>query len=91
MTGDPERMDGFTVKVSEAVCLGASFALSGICYYLYRKSRTTVNILDVSCGSFISSYFLHFSVSVFHKHVLYSMNTVHPYGLFLVFSGCSTL
>ncbi|KAM7400745.1 hypothetical protein PAMA_005098 [Pampus argenteus] len=39
-------MDGFTVKASEAVCLGASFALSGICYYLYRKSRKTVDKLD---------------------------------------------
>lgn len=39
-------MDGFTVKVSEAVCLGASFAFSGICYYLYRKSRTTADTLN---------------------------------------------
>ncbi|XP_029380483.1 mitochondrial ubiquitin ligase activator of nfkb 1-A [Echeneis naucrates] len=39
-------MEGFSVTVTEAVCLGASLALSGICYYFYRKSRTTVNKLD---------------------------------------------
>lgn len=46
VTGDPETMEGFSVGVPEAVCLGASLALSGICYYLYRKSRTTVDKLD---------------------------------------------
>lgn len=44
------EMDGFPVKITEAVCLGASLALSSICYYLYRKSRTTLDKLDVSCG-----------------------------------------
>lgn len=39
-------MDGFPVKITEAVCLGASLAFSGICYYLYRKSRTTLDELD---------------------------------------------
>ncbi|KAM6920077.1 mitochondrial ubiquitin ligase activator of nfkb 1-A isoform 1-T2 [Lycodopsis pacificus] len=39
-------MDGFPMEVTEAVCLGASLALSGICYYLYRKSRTTLDKLD---------------------------------------------
>ncbi|XP_072219148.1 mitochondrial ubiquitin ligase activator of nfkb 1-A [Leuresthes tenuis] len=39
-------MDGFTVTFTEAVCLGASFALSGIFYYLHKKSRTTVDKLD---------------------------------------------
>ncbi|XP_040910275.1 mitochondrial ubiquitin ligase activator of nfkb 1-A [Toxotes jaculatrix] len=39
-------MDGFPVRITEAVCFGASLALSGICYYLYRKSRTTVDKLD---------------------------------------------
>ncbi|XP_068196938.1 mitochondrial ubiquitin ligase activator of nfkb 1-A [Antennarius striatus] len=39
-------MEGFPVKVSEAVCLGASFAISGICYYLYVKSRAAVNHLN---------------------------------------------
>ncbi|XP_027141282.1 mitochondrial ubiquitin ligase activator of nfkb 1-A isoform X1 [Larimichthys crocea] len=39
-------MDGFPVKVTEAVCLGASLAISGICYYLYKKSRTTLDKLD---------------------------------------------
>ncbi|XP_054870581.1 mitochondrial ubiquitin ligase activator of nfkb 1-A isoform X2 [Amphiprion ocellaris] len=39
-------MDGFQVNLTEAVCLGASLALSGICYYVYRKSRTTVEDLD---------------------------------------------
>nr|XP_046265187.1 mitochondrial ubiquitin ligase activator of nfkb 1-A [Scatophagus argus] len=39
-------MDGFPVKVAEAVCLGTSLALSGICYYFYKKSRTTLDKLD---------------------------------------------
>ncbi|KAM9349528.1 mitochondrial ubiquitin ligase activator of nfkb 1-A [Symphorus nematophorus] len=39
-------MDGFPVTAPEVVCLGASLALSGICYYLYRKSRTTLDKLD---------------------------------------------
>ncbi|XP_039999911.1 mitochondrial ubiquitin ligase activator of nfkb 1-A [Xiphias gladius] len=39
-------MDGFPVRITEAVCLGTSLALSGICYYLYRKSRSTVDKLD---------------------------------------------
>ena len=49
VTGDSEAMEGFPVKITEAVCLGTSLALSGICYYLYRKSRSTVDKLDVSC------------------------------------------
>ncbi|XP_070701305.1 mitochondrial ubiquitin ligase activator of nfkb 1-A [Pempheris klunzingeri] len=39
-------MDGFPLKISEAVCLGSSLALTGICYYLYKKSRTTLDKLD---------------------------------------------
>lgn len=39
-------MDGFPVKITEAVVLGSSLALSGICYYLYRKSRVTLDKLD---------------------------------------------
>ncbi|XP_035526473.1 mitochondrial ubiquitin ligase activator of nfkb 1-A [Morone saxatilis] len=39
-------MDGFPVKVTEAVCLGASLTLSGLFYYLYKKTRTTVHKLD---------------------------------------------
>ncbi|XP_026169302.1 mitochondrial ubiquitin ligase activator of nfkb 1-A [Mastacembelus armatus] len=39
-------MDGFPLSITEALCLGSSLALSGICYYLYRKSRTTVDKLD---------------------------------------------
>ncbi|KAL7387265.1 hypothetical protein ABVT39_021040 [Epinephelus coioides] len=39
-------MDGLPVTMTEAVCLGASLALSGVCYYLYRKSRTTLDKLD---------------------------------------------
>ncbi|CAJ1072124.1 mitochondrial ubiquitin ligase activator of nfkb 1-A [Xyrichtys novacula] len=39
-------MDGFSLKVSEAVCLGASLGFSCICYYVYRKSRKTLNKLD---------------------------------------------
>lgn len=30
----------------EAVCIGASIALSGICYYLYKKSQAIVDKLD---------------------------------------------
>lgn len=40
-------MDGFPVKVTEAVCFGASLAFSGIFYYLYKKSWTTLAKLDV--------------------------------------------
>ncbi|XP_008279436.1 mitochondrial ubiquitin ligase activator of nfkb 1-A [Stegastes partitus] len=39
-------MDGFQVNFTEAMCLGASLALSGICYYVYRKSQTTVDELN---------------------------------------------
>ncbi|XP_034559663.1 mitochondrial ubiquitin ligase activator of nfkb 1-A [Notolabrus celidotus] len=39
-------MDGFALNLTEAVCLGASLGLSGICYYVYRKSRTTLDKLD---------------------------------------------
>lgn len=39
-------MDGLSVTMTEAVCLGASLTLSGVCYYLYRKSRTTLDKLD---------------------------------------------
>lgn len=48
VTRDPEAMEGFSVTVTEAVCLGASLTLSGICFYLYRKSRTAADKLDVS-------------------------------------------
>ena len=51
--GQSEGMDGFTVTFTEAVCLGTSFALSGIFYYLHKKSRTTVDKLDVSCVFFL--------------------------------------
>ncbi|KAF3699288.1 Mitochondrial ubiquitin ligase activator of nfkb 1-A [Channa argus] len=46
VTGDPEGMDRFTLLITEAVCLGTSIAISGICYYLYRKSWKTVDKLD---------------------------------------------
>uniref|UniRef100_UPI0037E89C04 mitochondrial ubiquitin ligase activator of nfkb 1-A n=1 Tax=Semicossyphus pulcher TaxID=241346 RepID=UPI0037E89C04 len=39
-------MDGFPFKITEAMCLGASLGLSGIFYYLYKKSRTTLDKLD---------------------------------------------
>ncbi|CAB1443046.1 unnamed protein product [Pleuronectes platessa] len=39
-------MDGYAVRIPEVVCLGASLTLSGIFYYLYRKSRKTVERLD---------------------------------------------
>uniref|UniRef100_A0A3Q1FTD6 RING-type E3 ubiquitin transferase n=1 Tax=Acanthochromis polyacanthus TaxID=80966 RepID=A0A3Q1FTD6_9TELE len=39
-------MEGFELNLSDAMCLGASLALSGICYYMYRKSRTTVEDID---------------------------------------------
>uniref|UniRef100_A0A3Q3JYA7 RING-type E3 ubiquitin transferase n=2 Tax=Monopterus albus TaxID=43700 RepID=A0A3Q3JYA7_MONAL len=46
VTGDPEGMDEFPVRFIEALCLGTSLAFSGICYYLYRKRRITVEKLD---------------------------------------------
>ncbi|KAM9789832.1 mitochondrial ubiquitin ligase activator of nfkb 1-A [Neosynchiropus ocellatus] len=39
-------MDGYPVKIVEAVCLGASVALSSMCFYMYRKSRKEVEKLD---------------------------------------------
>lgn len=53
------QMDGFPVQISEAVCLGSSLALSGICYYLYKKSRTTLDKLNVSCWSCVMNIILH--------------------------------
>ncbi|XP_017277633.1 mitochondrial ubiquitin ligase activator of nfkb 1-A [Kryptolebias marmoratus] len=39
-------MDGFPVTLTEAVCLGASFAFSGLFYCLYKKSQSAVNKLE---------------------------------------------
>ncbi|XP_030608339.1 mitochondrial ubiquitin ligase activator of nfkb 1-A [Archocentrus centrarchus] len=39
-------MEGFSVNVLEATCLGVSIALSGLSFYLYKKGRTTVDKLD---------------------------------------------
>ncbi|KAM9354781.1 mitochondrial ubiquitin ligase activator of nfkb 1-A-like [Pholidichthys leucotaenia] len=38
-------MDEFFVRFPEAVCLGASLALSGLCFYLYKKSTSTLDKL----------------------------------------------
>lgn len=48
LTGDGVKMEEFALRIPEAACLGVSLTLSGICYYLYRKSRKTVDKLDVS-------------------------------------------
>lgn len=42
-------MEGFSVTTLEAACLGVSAAVSVLSFYLYKKSRTTVDKLDVSC------------------------------------------
>ncbi|KAF6728499.1 Mitochondrial ubiquitin ligase activator of nfkb 1-A [Oryzias melastigma] len=39
-------MDGFSVTFPEAVCFGASLALSGVFYYLHRKKKTVVDKLE---------------------------------------------
>ncbi|XP_047224416.1 mitochondrial ubiquitin ligase activator of nfkb 1-A [Girardinichthys multiradiatus] len=39
-------MDGFSLTLPEAVCLGASLGLSGIFYYLHKQSRKAVKKLD---------------------------------------------
>lgn len=44
-------MEGFHVKVSEVVCFGASLVTSGLLYYLYKKSKTTLDKLDVGLDS----------------------------------------
>lgn len=62
------QMDGFPIKFSEAVFLGSSLALSGICYYLYRKSRTTLDKLDVSCWLCVMNTILHFLFSCCLSH-----------------------
>eukprot|EP00062_Callorhinchus_milii_P000219 gi/632934059/ref/XP_007898010.1/ PREDICTED: mitochondrial ubiquitin ligase activator of nfkb 1-A-like [Callorhinchus milii] len=38
-------MDKIPVSTLELICLGSSFAFSGLFYYLYRKKKATVNIL----------------------------------------------
>jgi len=70
-------MDGFPVKVTEAACLGASLALSGICYYLYRKSRTTLDKLDVSCISCVIKIMLHHSILLYWEEWHYLQNHVN--------------
>lgn len=44
-------MDGFPMKATEAVCLGASLAFSGIFYYLYKKSWAALAKLDVGVNN----------------------------------------
>ncbi|XP_028283549.1 mitochondrial ubiquitin ligase activator of nfkb 1-A [Parambassis ranga] len=39
-------MDRFSLSFTEALCLGTSLAISGLCYYLYRKNKKTVDKLD---------------------------------------------
>ncbi|XP_032422472.1 mitochondrial ubiquitin ligase activator of nfkb 1-A [Xiphophorus hellerii] len=39
-------MEGFPLTFTEAVCLGASLSLSGVFYYLYKRSRLTVKKLE---------------------------------------------
>uniref|UniRef100_A0A8C5GIE6 RING-type E3 ubiquitin transferase n=1 Tax=Gouania willdenowi TaxID=441366 RepID=A0A8C5GIE6_GOUWI len=39
-------MAEFSVTATELFCMGASFAMSGICYYMYRRSRAVVEQLD---------------------------------------------
>lgn len=50
-SGSDGIMEGFHVKVSEVFCLGASLATSGLLYYLYKKSKTTLDKLDVGLDS----------------------------------------
>lgn len=56
-------MDGFPVSVTEVLCLGASVTLSSICYYMYKKSRTKVDRLEVSCGSCVTMCILQICMS----------------------------
>lgn len=39
------NMDRIPVSTVELICLGSSFAFSGLFYYLYRRKRTTVEVL----------------------------------------------
>lgn len=39
-------MDGLSLTVPEAVCLGVSLSLSGLFYYLHKRSRKTVKKLE---------------------------------------------
>lgn len=75
VTGGSEGMDGFPVNITEAVCLGASLALSGICYYFYRKSRTTLDKLDVGYVSCV------ININLLNVLLLY-------FGIQIVFSLC---
>lgn len=50
-SGSDGIMEGFHVKVSEAICLGASLAASGLLYYYYKKNKSTLDKLDVGLDS----------------------------------------
>lgn len=50
-------MEGFHVKVSEVICLGASLAASGLLYYHYKKSKRTFDKLDVGSESVQKTFF----------------------------------
>lgn len=64
-------MEGFHVKVSEAICLGASLAASVLLYYHYKKSKRTFDKLDVGLESVQkNSFYQDLYLSVF-CHVLY--------------------
>uniref|UniRef100_A0A8C5GIJ7 RING-type E3 ubiquitin transferase n=1 Tax=Gouania willdenowi TaxID=441366 RepID=A0A8C5GIJ7_GOUWI len=58
-------MAEFSVTATELFCMGASFAMSGICYYMYRRSRAVVEQLDVSFV-FAVNHNLQFSTSFLH-------------------------
>ncbi|KAF7662714.1 hypothetical protein LDENG_00227590 [Lucifuga dentata] len=42
----PTGMDEFPLRTIEAVCVGVSFAISGICYYVYKKKQRTIDKLN---------------------------------------------
>lgn len=58
-------MEGFHVKVSEAICLGASLAASVLFYYHYKKNKRIFDKLDVGLESVQKTVFIKTCISLF--------------------------
>lgn len=58
-------MEGFHVKVSEAICLGASLAASVLLYYHYKKSKRIFDKLDVGLESVQKTVYTKTHISLF--------------------------
>lgn len=77
-------MDGFHVKFAEAVCLGASLTFSGVFYFLYKKSRTSLNKLDVGVDWRLFKTLLNFIFHFFPFHFIHVLSFSHRKGICLL-------